>query len=157
MAEPDPRAVLVVPERHVAELIAAWLTDKGFPAEADITPMTTTADPLTGATEAGTAEYRVLVTNPEHKAPAKELIEQESAGIAELREREAKRAARTGMVEAVCEECGKSSQWEAAEMGKTQVCPHCTKYMDIPDPDDDWAGVDFGEEEAENEAERGNT
>ena len=30
-------------------------------------------------------------------------------------------------------------------MGTTEVCPHCAGYMDIPDPDDDWSDVDFGE------------
>ena len=34
----------------------------------------------------------------------------------------------------------------------SMTCPHCAAYMDIPDPDDDWAGVDVGESE---EADKG--
>jgi hypothetical protein len=37
-------------------------------------------------------------------------------------------------------------------MGTTETCPHCTGYMDIPDPDDDWSGVDFGDPEGEEKA-----
>ncbi len=55
---------------------------------------------------------------------------------------------------AVCEECGKSSEWPAEVMGTTETCPHCQAYMDIPDPDDDWSGVDFGESEDDAETEK---
>jgi hypothetical protein len=34
-------------------------------------------------------------------------------------------------------------------MGTTENCPHCTQYMDIPDPDDDWGDVDFGTDDEE--------
>jgi hypothetical protein len=34
-------------------------------------------------------------------------------------------------------------------MGTTEVCRHCGGYMDIPDPDEDWSDVDFGEPEGE--------
>jgi hypothetical protein len=37
-------------------------------------------------------------------------------------------------------------------MGTTEVCPHCGAYMDVPDPDDDWSDMDFGQpEDAESE------
>ena len=68
-----------------------------------------------------------------------------------LREREAKRASRTGTVTAVCEDCGKESEWPATAMGTTQTCPHCHCYMDVPDPDENWDDVDFGSEEPDNE------
>ena len=90
-------------------------------------------------------EFEVWVTDPEHAEPARALVAEQREGVAALREREAKRAGRTGAVTAVCEECGKSSDWPAAEMGKTQECPHCGLYMDVPDPDEDWSGVDFEE------------
>jgi hypothetical protein len=34
-------------------------------------------------------------------------------------------------------------------MGTTETCPHCSHYMDIPDPDEDWSGVDFDSEDDE--------
>ena len=60
-----------------------------------------------------------------------------------------KRASRTGTTTAICEDCGKSSDWPASAMGTTELCPHCQHYMDIPDPDEDWGGVDFGKDEEE--------
>lgn len=36
-------------------------------------------------------------------------------------------------VEVVCEECGKRSEFPAAQKGTTQSCPHCRKYVDVGD------------------------
>jgi hypothetical protein len=151
MAEQDTKRVLVLPDRRAAELIAAWLTQKGHPAEVVLPLMGTTASALTGETEAAVApEFEVWVTNPDHVDPARALISEQREGLAALREQEEKRAARSGSVTAVCEECGRSSDWPASEMGRTEVCPHCGKYMDVPDPEDSWDDVDFGSgEEAE--------
>jgi|SRR5581483_5590697 len=154
MADHDPRCVLTLPDRRAAELIAAWLTEKGFPAELVVPPMATGSSALTGETEASAApEFEVWVTKPEHAGPARALLEEQREGVAALREREAQRAARTGTVTAVCEECGKPSDWPAAEMGKTEVCPHCGQYMDVPDPDESWDDVDFGAGEGEDGSE----
>ena len=68
---------------------------------------------------------------------------------AALREIRQRRASRTGTVTATCEECGKASEWPAVDMGSTQECPHCARYMDVPDPDEDWSDVDFGTEDDE--------
>jgi hypothetical protein len=154
MADRDPRCVLFAPSRQTAAALAALLTEKGHPAEVVTPPMETATDALTGATEAvPPAEFEVWVADAAHAEPARALIEEQREAIAALREREARRAARTGTVTAVCDECGKSSDWPASDMGKTQDCPHCGAYMDIPDPDENWDDVDVGEEEAEDETE----
>jgi hypothetical protein len=36
-------------------------------------------------------------------------------------------------VEVVCEECGKRSEFPAAQNGTTQNCPHCGAYVDVGD------------------------
>jgi hypothetical protein len=153
MPERDPRCVLALPEQTAAELIAAWLGEKGYGCELVVRPPGLTIEPLTHAAQPEPAEYQVCVLKPEHMEPARELIEEHQAGVAALREREAKRANRTGTVTAVCEDCGKSSDWAAAAMGTTETCPHCLGYMDIPDPDGDneWSDVDFGAAEEETE------
>jgi hypothetical protein len=155
MPERDPRCVLALPEETAAELIAAWLGEKGYGCELVVRPPGLTVEPLTLAAHPEPAEYQVCVLKPEHIEPARALIEEHQAGVAALREREAKRANRTGTVTAVCEDCGKWSEWPATAMGTTETCPFCVGYMDIPDPDDDWSGVDFGEDEdaAEKETE----
>jgi hypothetical protein len=149
MAERDPRCILALPEQSAAELMAAWLTEKGYPCELVGRPPGYTIEPITHTTHAEPAEYQVCVMNPEQAEAARELVVEHQAGIAALRELEAKRASRTGTVSAVCEDCGKSSEWPATAMGTTETCPHCTGYMDIPDPDEDWSDVDFGETEGE--------
>jgi Putative prokaryotic signal transducing protein len=36
-------------------------------------------------------------------------------------------------VEVVCEECGKRSEFPAAQTGTVQNCPHCRAYVDVGD------------------------
>lgn len=146
--ERDPRQILTAPERKTADLLVAWLTEKGYPAAVVVQPMTTVSDPLTGATSAVAGEFQVWVTKTEHAQPAAELLAEQRAGVEALKEREARRASQAGPVTAACEDCGKSSDWPGAEIGTTQTCPHCHRYMDIPDPEDtDWEGFDFGSED----------
>src|SRR3954470_15989861 len=116
MADQEPRRILTAPSRQTAEAPAAWLTEKKYPAEVVTPPMGTTSSALTGETDAAVApEFEVWVTNPEHADPAKALIVEQRETLAALQEREAKRAARTGTVTAVCDECGKPSEWPAAD------------------------------------------
>jgi hypothetical protein len=95
-------------------------------------------------------EFEIRVTDPAKISEARELLStaESAAAVRAIRE---KRLQRTGTVTAVCEECGKSSEWPADTMGTTDTCPNCGAYMDIPDPDDDWSGVDFGQDEEESE------
>jgi hypothetical protein len=141
--ERHPQCVLVVPELASAAALAEWLTGKGFPAQA--VPPSAVAAPgdSLGLTEEAFTGIEVRVVNPEHIEPARKEIEEQKAALAAIRERHERWAARTGTVTAVCEDCGKSSEWPAAEMGKTQTCPHCNSYMDVPDPDENWDDVDF--------------
>ena len=147
--ERHPQCVVVVPEFAAARALAEWLTGKGFPAEA--VPPAAVASPgnslgLSAETFPG-VEVRVL--KPEHLEPARLAFIEQKEILEAARTREQIRAARTGTTTALCEECGKSSDWPAAEMGTTQDCPHCGGYMDIPDPDENWDGVDFSAEDEE--------
>lgn len=36
-------------------------------------------------------------------------------------------------VEVVCEECGKRSEFPAAQKGSVQTCPYCRAYVDVSD------------------------
>lgn len=36
-------------------------------------------------------------------------------------------------VEVLCDECGKRSEFPAAQLGTTQNCPHCQAYVDVGD------------------------
>ena len=154
MADADPQTVFVAENSKVADAVVGFLTAAGIAAETVASAPRAETEPLTGMTEvlAG-GEIEVRVTDPGRAADAKELLHSAAAAAAVRAIRE-QRANRTGTVSAVCEECGKSSEWLAVAMGTTETCPHCHNYMDIPDPDDDWSGIDFGTDEEEGETEK---
>jgi hypothetical protein len=140
-----PLPFFVAPDIRVATWVVNKLLEIGIPAEVKPDIPATTVDPLTGATSmADPAGFEVVVTDPSKLEEARKLLEDQRAEVEARREA---RAARTGTVTAECEECGKSSTWPASVMGTTENCPHCTAYMDIPDPDDDWADLDVGDED----------
>ncbi len=151
MAEEHELTVFVAENSRVADAVIQLLAGVGIAAEAVAPPPKTDSQPITGVTDMVTPdEFEIRVTDPAKAAAAKELLDSALA-TATVRDVREKRANRTGTVSAVCEECGRSSEWPAAEMGTTENCPHCGAYMDIPDPDDDWSGVDFGSEDEETE------
>ncbi|HEY1186163.1 MAG TPA: hypothetical protein VGE74_00840 [Gemmata sp.] len=151
--EPADLIVFTAENPHVAEAVVKLLADNDIPAEIVTGGPKATADALTGATETVHSEqFPILVTDPAKTKEALELLAtaQTMAAVKAVRER---RANRTGTVSATCEDCEKASDWPAQALGTTEVCPHCGSYMDIPDPDEDWSAVDFGEAEGEPEEE----
>lgn len=156
MADDHPQTVFVAENTQVADAVLQLLERKGIAAEAFVPPMEAASEPLTGASEMvwRRNEIEIRVKDAADVTAAKELLNSAMAAATFKAIRD-KRANRSGTVTAVCEECGKSSEWPAAMMGTTETCPHCTAYMDIPDPDENWDGVDFGEAEGEGEVEEG--
>jgi hypothetical protein len=148
MGAENPLTVFVAESEKVADAVVGLLATAGIAAEIHVPPIDTTTEPLTGASEIVSkgVELEVRVQNEAQLKDAKDLISS-AVGAAAVRAEREKRAARTGTVSATCEDCGKLSEWPATAMGTTEVCPHCGAYMDIPDPDEDWSGVDFGSED----------
>ncbi len=145
MAERDPRTVFVADSARLADAVVQLLAANGIPAEIEQLPPAPISA-LTGMSEAPEVEeYPILVTEPKKVDEARDLLAM-AEKMAAVRASVEKRAARTGDVTATCEDCGKPSTWPAKAMGTTEVCPHCSGYMDIPDPDEDWSDVDFGTE-----------
>jgi hypothetical protein len=151
MAEDNPLTVFVAENSQVAEAVVELLARAGIDSEVHVPQIDTTAEPITGAPAAGAppTEFEVRVMLEAQLTAAKELIAS-AVGAAAVNAVREKRAARSGTITATCEECGKPSEWPAASMGTTEVCPFCTAYMDIPDPDEDWSDVDVGQPEEEN-------
>ncbi len=146
-AETDPRWVYTTENHKVADTVIEWLAAEGIAAELIVPKPSVTSDPLTGLTEGpAEQELEVRVIDVAKVEDARKLLS-DAERTARLRAIRDQRAKRTGTVTAVCEDCGKPSEWPASAMGTTETCPHCTGYMDIPDPDDDWTGVDFGNPE----------
>jgi hypothetical protein len=144
----DPRTVFVADSRRVADVVIELLAANGIAAEHGASaPHLETG--LFGASETVPAEeFPVLATDPKRADDARELLSL-AVNKALVKGAQEKRAARTGTVQATCEECGHVSEWPATAMGTTETCPKCGAYMDVPDPDDDWSGVDFGSPDEE--------
>lgn len=157
MAEETPEAkpvtVGLAPNALIADAAILLLGDAGIAAEATPPEADLQSGPISGGSDLvwrnkNALEIRVL--DPAKVQAALELLSA-PATLATFQAMAERRAHREGTVTAECEECGKTSEWPATSMGKTETCPHCTAYMDIPDPDDDWGDVDFGDPEEDNE------
>lgn len=150
MPDRDPRTVFVADNPRLAEAVIQLLAANGIPAEIEQVPPAPVSA-LTGMSEERADEFPILVTEPKKVDEARDLLTlaENKTAVYVMAE---KRAARTGDVTATCEECGKESTWPAKAMGTTEICPHCSGYMDVPDPDDDWSDVDFGAEDGDNDA-----
>lgn len=149
MADKLPISVFLAPDLRLAAMLAEWLISKGVGADVQVDMPAPDVDPVTGATTIRSPSgVHVVVTDPAKEEEAKQLLADRAAVAQAARERDAARANRTGTVTAECEECGESSDWPATEMGTTQDCPHCGKYMDVPDPDEQWDDADYADEES---------
>jgi len=144
--ERHPLCVDVMEEMSAARTLADWLTEKGFPAEPVMPENVAAPGDVLGMSPETFTGFEVRVAKEEHVEPARLALEEAKEEVTAIREKRKKRAERTGTVTAVCEDCGKSSEWPASAMGTTETCPHCTAYLDVPDPDENWDDVDFSED-----------
>jgi hypothetical protein len=152
MAEKSPSSVFVAPDIHLATWVVNKLIEWGIPAEVKPDEPHASTDPLTGETTiADPTGFEVVVVDPQKADDARQMLQDHAEAMAELKARQDARASRTSTVKAVCEECGAESEWPATAMGRTESCPHCTAYMDIPDPDENWDDLDVGTGEGEND------
>jgi hypothetical protein len=150
MADKSPLSVLTAPDVRFATWVANYLTELGIRADVkpDIPPPN--LDPLSGImTMADPAGFEVVVADPACANEARRLLAERIDEWKALYAKRAARAAREGTMSVECEECGESSDWPASAMGSTENCPSCSAYMDIPDPEDDWADFDAGADEDE--------
>jgi hypothetical protein len=135
----DPKCVFVADSPGMAEVVVLFLGSNNIQAQVmdpetlggflGLTPVSSTGISANG--------IEVWVHEPANAERARELIAQREEV---LKEKAAKAATRTGTVKAECDECGKTSEFPAAQAGTVQDCPHCGEYMDVPDlasaPDD---------------------
>lgn len=151
--ERDPRWVFSTPDLAGANVLAEWLGKNGYLCEVVPPAAVPPAGDALGFTEPPPPVAEVRVIDIDQAGPARAALAEQRELLAEVKASHERRAARTGTVTAVCEECGKASDWPAADMGTTQDCPYCGRFMDVPDPDaeGDWGDVDFGTEDDEDE------
>jgi hypothetical protein len=139
----DPRCVLVADTLAEAEAAIGWFAGRDIVAQVIEENTLGGLDGLNIFTGVGARGWEVWVDNPDVADRARQMLADDQAA------KEATRQARTGTVDATCEECGRSATYPAAEQGTIQDCPHCGRMIDVPDPDEDW---DVGQTEEGDEA-----
>jgi len=151
MAEEDPSTVFVAESLPMAEAAVKLLAGEGIEAEVIVPPPKAESQLITGVTDmVEPDEFHIRILDATKAEEANKFLGSviTRGKLQAIRDR---RANRTGTISAECEECGRASDWPATSMGTTETCPHCSAYMDIPDPDDDWSDMDFGEAEEDDE------
>jgi hypothetical protein len=139
----DPRCVHVDDSLAHANLVVVWLESQGIFAQVMNELTLGGFDGLVSIlpNKLGIRGVEVWVDDPANAERARQML-------AEHAELLVSKAARSGNVDALCEECGATSTFPAAEQGTIQDCPHCGAMLDVPDADGDW---DVGEPEIEAE------
>lgn len=107
-----------------ADIVAAWLDDQGINVHVKDRHAGSQA-PLTVAPRG----IEVCVIDPAQVVRAEALVRQHL----EYREQKTNEPAMGRTIEAVCEECGKCSQFPFEQRGTVQTCPHCRQYLDVPE------------------------
>jgi hypothetical protein len=126
------RCVFVADDPSHAEAVVGWLAAQDISARALDASSLGGMDGLGAVAGAGAHGLEVWVDAPDDAEMARRLLIEFEA------RRRADRAAHSGTVDVVCEECGKGATFPAAEQGTVQECPHCGGFLDVPEPDDEW-------------------
>jgi hypothetical protein len=137
----DPKCVFVGDNVGIAHAVVAHLGSHDIEAQV-MNEMTMGGFEGLTAWLPGKASLRgleVWVVNPDDAEHARRIIAENDE---ELKRAQSSRARRTEPVSAICEECGQSATFPPSEQGTVQDCPHCGKYMDVPDLESDLGDSD---------------
>jgi hypothetical protein len=137
MSKRDPRCVFVSPSASEADIVVTMLGHAGIPAR--VMDRTTlggfvglTVWSSNGISSRG---LEVWVMDEKDLSHARTIL-----GEFEAQKRiaaEEKRA--LGPIDALCEECGRTTTFPAEARGTVQDCRHCSAYLDVPGGDEsDW-------------------
>lgn len=107
-----------------ADIVAAWLDDQGIAVYVK-DRNTGSLAPLTVAP----LGVEVCVIDPAKADQAKSLVREHL----QLRKEKMNAPAVSPFIDAICEECGKSSRFPFEHRGTVQTCPHCKRYLDVPE------------------------
>jgi len=105
-----------------ADIVSAWLADQEVSTHVKDRHFGSQL-PLTVAPRG----IELCVVDPAQAEQVKALVREH------LQQRREKAAAPGRVIEAVCEECGKSSRFPFEQRGTVQTCPHCRQYLDVPE------------------------
>lgn len=109
-----------------ADIVAAWLADQGITVHVKNWNSAVNVFVPSVAAPKG---IEVCVVDPAQVERAQSLIIEHH----EQRIENTNKAASGRTIEAVCEECGKASRFSFEQRDTVQTCPHCRKYIDVPE------------------------
>jgi hypothetical protein len=139
----DPKGVFVASDMGTASVVINFLGAHDIPAQLMNQMMLGGFEGLTpyapGISHKG---MEIWVVYPEDAEKARTLLKEHGDRMAADAE---SRANLTGTVSVVCEECGKSADFPASDRGTVQSCPHCAKWVDVPDPNENWDEMEQAE------------
>ncbi len=127
----DPMCVFVASDAGQAAAVVNWLEQQDVPARMMDTMTMGGLEGLTGWVGVSARGIEVWVLRQADAERAKALVAEHHQAITALLEKKAS----AGPVFADCEECGHRSVFAGDQRGTVQNCPHCGRYMDVPDGD----------------------
>jgi hypothetical protein len=142
----DQRCVFVGESFSEAETVSAFLNSEGVAASVIDPSAVGGMEGLSLMAGAATGGLEVWVRDPTAAAYARQLIADHASELRTSRER------KTGLIQVDCEECGAMVKFPGEKAGTVQECPNCLAFLDVPDPDDEWADEDFDGEGPEAES-----
>lgn len=124
-----PRCVFVANDAAQAAVVVNWLEHEDVPAQVMDTLTHGGLEGLTAWTGVSSRGIEVWVIQQVDSDRARALIAQHQQSLSSL----LMKKAATGPVSARCEECGRISEFPGQQRGTVQDCPHCGRYLDVPD------------------------
>jgi hypothetical protein len=129
MINRDSKCIFVAADMAEATVVANWLEHQGVPAQVMDTMTLGGLDGLTAWTGISARGVEVWVLREDLVDQGRKLLAEHKGIQSTVLAQEAAR----GRVSAQCEECGCVSVFPGDRRGKTEVCPRCGSYMDVPE------------------------
>jgi hypothetical protein len=127
MAIRDPLVAYNASSNVEAQMVCGLLLDAGI--QAQVIEDHSLAGLWIGGTMTDIHRPQVWIERADAERARPVLTEYEQRAA----ERRAAASDTSKVIEVVCEECGKSSQFPAAQQGSVQSCPHCRAFVDVGD------------------------
>ena len=132
MISRDPSCVFVAADAAQAAVVANWLEHQGVPAQVMDTMTLGGLEGLTAWTGISARGIEVWVVRQADAEVACTMIAEHDQALSALLAGKAS-AGRSRFPH--CEECGCTSEFPGQQRGTVQNCPHCGRYLDVPDGD----------------------
>ncbi len=141
----DPKCIYITDNPGTADVVVNFLEHEGIAAKVMDRSMLGGLLGLTIWSKSGVSSLGLEVWVLDEKD-----VESASSLLAKYEEEAArKKQAKSDSppVDAVCDDCGKTSTFAGKLRGSVQDCPQCGEYMDVPEEDDefDWSAADADE------------